>query len=786
MVQDVKVNQDTSLAILQNETSLAFNPAFSSPACTGLNVIVAHNDDPGDSLGTGTSGLGISYSCDGGATWTDTQTPLPFGFNPSDAVFDPSLGVDTLGRAYAAFIIAQGPAFTGTSAVWLAESFDGGASWVPAPMAADIRQWPGGMAPPVEFLDKCWLAVDTSASPFQNNVYVAYQADQPNGVTTSIWVARSPDGMNFFAPVQIDDASPNPALGNSPVCAVGSMGQLYVAWHDAPTNSHQPARLLFDRSLNGGMAFGPDVVVTTYRRPPQWPRAGQDFKVRGFPAIAADPRLASQALYVVYAHDPDAQNETRLDGGLPGAASSFEPALAVVGNNVYAAWEDRRGDPGDTSGDVYFNRSSDAGGTWGSDVRISTKASGTSRTARIQLAAAGSSVHAVWEDDRNGATDIYTTRSTNSGSSWPGADVRLDTDTAGASVAQRPRIALAGSHVYVVWEDLRSGGNTDLRFQHSSDGGANWLANDVRINVSTHAGGAFPANPRIVAQGNGVWVVFAAPVSGAPDAFLQRSSDNGATWLPSDLRLDTDPAGLSASLDPELAISGSNVFCVWTDRRRPNTPFPGFSDEIRLNYSTDGGQTFQPSDLLVDSTLMGMFSSSAPDVACSGPTAHVVWVDRRLQPLGGVADLYTRPFDASTGLLGFERQLNTNESVGNSAKDEPRIVTSGNEVHVAWQDGRFGLPSVHYQRSPDGGATWWGECAPYADQRLDVGAQPGTSSAAGIVLAAASGRAYAAWQSLAGPPARSDILFVRSTNSGAARTSSPSSGAAIPSPRATW
>jgi hypothetical protein len=104
-----------------------------------------------------------------------------------------------------------------------------------------------------------------------------------------------------------------------------------------------------------------------------------------------------------------------------------------------------------------FNRSLDSGSTWlPTDVRLDAEPAGVV-TCKQQIAADGSSLCVVWEDSRNGSEDIYCNRSLDGGSTWLDADIRLDTDSAGAARSLRPVLTVAGSVVGATWRDFRNG-----------------------------------------------------------------------------------------------------------------------------------------------------------------------------------------------------------------------------------------------------------------------------------------------------------------------------------------
>ena len=115
-------------------------------------------------------------------------------------------------------------------------------------------------------------------------------------------------------------------------------------------------------------------------------------------------------------------------------AYSFSASAAVSGSNVHVVWRDDRNG---ANGEIYYKRSTDGGVNWGTDTRL-TDDPAFSRYPSV--AVSGSNVHVVWHDYRDGDYEIYYKRSTNGGGNW-GTDTRL-TDNSGSS--GYPSIAVSG------------------------------------------------------------------------------------------------------------------------------------------------------------------------------------------------------------------------------------------------------------------------------------------------------------------------------------------------------
>lgn len=131
---------------------------------------------------------------------------------------------------------------------------------------------------------------------------------------------------------------------------------------------------------------------------------------------------------------------------------------------------------------------------------------------------------------------------------------------------------VAGSSVYVTWEDQRAGGYYapgDVYFNRSMDGGATWLSSDVRLNTDP-PGAAISRHAQIAASGSSVYVTWEDKRNSSyygGDIYCNRSVDGGTTWLGSDVRLNTNPAGAALATWPQIAASGSSAYVTWSDSR---------------------------------------------------------------------------------------------------------------------------------------------------------------------------------------------------------------------------
>lgn len=306
---NIKVNQnclnlsDPDLAgrgQAQNETAIAQDPLHPE------SIVAGYNDYR---LGDGT--CGISYSGDGGRSWSDSAIPRSFtrgtAFGAArqywQAGGDPAVAWDTRGNAYYECLLFNRGAPTTTnpdqsSGVYVFRStLNGGASWnFPG---RPVIELPNNSSPnPNELEDKPYMAVDNHVgSPFRDRVYVTYTEFAADG-TAYIYESYSSDyGEHFSARVLVSAASPlcsntyglptpqgscNENQDSQPF--VGPDGALYVVFNNynnsvgttapgadaATTNAATPNpndnrnQILLAKSTDGGQTFGAPVKVADY------------------------------------------------------------------------------------------------------------------------------------------------------------------------------------------------------------------------------------------------------------------------------------------------------------------------------------------------------------------------------------------------------------------------------------------------------------------------------------------------------------------------------------------
>jgi hypothetical protein len=266
-----------------NETSIAIDPLNPN------NIIGSDNDYR---RGDGT--CGVSYSADGGKTWTDSTTPNGFTYGPEgfareywQAGGDTSVAWDTRGNAYESCqlfnrgTVASPNPDQSSTFVLFRSTLNNGASWnFPGRYSTTVTFDPAGTSGVLQ--DKALMTVDdNTTSRFRDRIYVSWTEFAANG-TAYIWETHSDNYGESFSPrvlVSADsslctntfDASTDHGRCNENQYSdpfVGPDGALYVTWsnfNNQPTSgNNNHFQMMLAKSTDGGQTFSAPVQVSPY------------------------------------------------------------------------------------------------------------------------------------------------------------------------------------------------------------------------------------------------------------------------------------------------------------------------------------------------------------------------------------------------------------------------------------------------------------------------------------------------------------------------------------------
>ena len=151
--------------------------------------------------------------------------------------------------------------------------------------------------------------------------------------------------------------------------------------------------------------------------------------------------------------------------------SGFSFVAIDSNNHLYVVWTDS------THGnyEVYYKRSTNGGTTW-TTKRLTWNA-GSSYVKDLAVDS-NDYIHVVWEDDTPGDSEIYFKKSTDGGASW--MTKRL---TYNAGYSYDPAVAIdTNDHIHIVWSDGSLGGNYEILYKRSTDGGTTWTTKRLTFN----------------------------------------------------------------------------------------------------------------------------------------------------------------------------------------------------------------------------------------------------------------------------------------------------------------
>jgi glutaredoxin len=331
--------------------------------------------------------------------------------------------------------------------------------------------------------------------------------------------------------------------GDSRYPAIAAYGSnIYVVWEDYTPS---PSEIYFKKSDDGGASWTTTKNLSN--------SSGYSYS----PAIAVN----GQNIYVVW-HDTTPENaeiyfKKSDDGGTTwtgnkrltnNAGSSWYPAVAVDGSNIYVVWSDYT--PGNA--EIYFKKSDDGGTTWTGNKRLTNN---TGDSWHPAIAVNGSNIYVVWHDFTPADYEIYFKKSDDRGATWTTTKNLSNS----SDFSNSPAIAVNGQNIYVVWDDITPG-NDEIYFKKSTDEGVTWTSKKRLTNNKEYS--FFPA---IAVGGENIYVVWTDNRPLNPEIYFKNSGDGGATWTTKRLTWTPADPPFPDSLYPAIAAYGSNIYVVWDD-----------------------------------------------------------------------------------------------------------------------------------------------------------------------------------------------------------------------------
>jgi hypothetical protein len=208
-------------------------------------------------------------------------------------------------------------------------------------------------------------------------------------------------------------------------------------------------------------------------------------------------------------------------------------------------------------------------------------------------------------------------------------------------------------------------------------------------NLSSNPGNSTDA--QIAVYQNNVYLVWSDATTGNGDIYFKRSVDNGTSFgTTENLSINST----ESSSGPQISAVGGNVYLAWTEPTKGN-------NEVLFRYSNDSGVSFRGEREISNTLSLNGDYALFPTISAIGSNVYVVWQDK---VSGNYEILLRESNDGGNRFSGIKNlsRNNTGDSIS------PRIVSSGNNVYVAWTDHEPGKNEIFLRASNDNAATFGG------------------------------------------------------------------------------
>jgi len=187
-------------------------------------------------------------------------------------------------------------------------------------------------------------------------------------------------------------------------------------------------------------------------------------------------------------------------------------------------------------------------------------------------------------------------------------------------------------------------------------------------------------------SGSTVHVVWHDLTPDNAEIYYKRSMDGGKSWGAAHRLTWTS----GNSYRPAISTGSSDtVHVVWEDYTPDNF-------EVYYKRSTDGGTNWSPAKRLTWTSGWSEYPAVAVD---SSDNVHVVWED---YTPGNYEIYYMNSSDGGATWSAARRLTWTSDW----SRYPAVAVSSGDKIHVVWQDDTPGNEEIFYRGSTNGGATW--------------------------------------------------------------------------------
>jgi len=365
---------ETSPDRQQVEPTIAVDPRNPS-------IIIAGAQDLRLKAAGGHRWHGYYRSTDGGQTWSSELLPgfpgdtsaegIASPLHHSNATSDPVIAFDNHGSLYYAGLVFNVTSTgIGNTVLFVAKYLDDGATYAGTTLITGPL-----------FADKEWIAVDNTGGPFDGRVYLAFDANLTSTSYFATMLTRSSDGgRTWSSPFY----TPADQTGELPGVTVGSNGDVYVSSDAFDALTGAPLGYIQVSKITNGGTYLAQNVRAVDPASLEFSIPGGSFRAATIPQIAADKngvylvwddlRAGNVSVFITRSTDAGSSWTSPLRVNDTPDGQHFFPTITTTGEVVGVAWYDSRLNVGSsiTSLDVFYSQSQDSGLTFSQNVRVTS------------------------------------------------------------------------------------------------------------------------------------------------------------------------------------------------------------------------------------------------------------------------------------------------------------------------------------------------------------------------------------------------------------------------------
>ncbi len=283
-------------------------------------------------------------------------------------------------------------------------------------------------------------------------------------------------------------------------------------------------------------------------------------------------------------------------------------------------------------------------------------------------------------DDLTYYSDILLSKSTNMGITWSSPKrVNDPLNIAGYTNQSKPTVALdSKGKVFVAWEDDRNG-ESQIFFSRSPDAGVSF-SKDIQISSWQFETAA--KNPEIIADENdNIFVVWEEDHYSKFDVYFTKSLNQGVIFS-TPVRVNNEPNKCSPEANPEVEVDEKgNIFISWADQRLKNHIYMAYSldngESFAINEQVDDADNSSATS--ISTVTVEELERSQQILIRLFNKIYIFWTDYRNDPnpdnqIPENGDIY---FDwNSTPTNRYPDRINFNST---------KIIRGWNYINLSWQ-----------------------------------------------------------------------------------------------------